>query len=222
MSDPATPGKKGMPVIAWVGIGCGTIVVLCIIGFSALVGMCSRKMSEFKANPEKSAAELMVKMNPDLNVVSQDESKGVMTIRTKDGQEMTMSYKDVSKGQFTIKDAKGNVTQLGQSDLSNVPSWVPRVPGMKTANGSFQTQEGNKTSGVYNTTTTETADNLENSLKAEAEKLGLSSSNRSSFSADGTETRSLVYEGGGKKLSFIITSKAGEDGQVVVGYEESK
>jgi len=211
-----------MPAIAWVGIGCGTIIVLCILGFSVLVGMCNRKLADFKANPEKSAAELMVKMNPKLKVLSQDESKGTMTIRTEDGKEMTMSYKDLSEGKFTVKDDKGNVTQIGQSDLSNLPTWVPKVAGMKTSPGSFQTTEGNKTTGVYNSTYSESADSLESSFKAEAEKLGLTSSNKSSFSADGAETRTLVYEGGGKKLSFIITSKAGEDNHVVVGYEETK
>lgn len=214
---------KGKPIIAWVGIGCGTILVIAVVCIAMLVGFCKRKVGEFTDNPEKAAAELMVKYNPDLKMVSQDDAKGEMTIRTKDGQEMTMSYKDISKGKFTIRDADGNVTQVGEdADLSNVPAWVPRVQGMTTGAGSFQSQEGGKVSGIFNATTRDSVEVVEAYFKSEAEKLNLASSSQSSAKVDGVETRALSYEGGGKVLTIILTAKAGEDTQVNVSYEETK
>ena len=224
-TPPVASTKKGLPMLGWVGIGCGTLLVIAVVVIFLMVGWFKRAVgdvSEFKKNPEKAAAELMVKMNPDLKKVSQDDANGEMTIRTKDGQEMTMSYKDVSTGKFTIKDAQGNTSQIGQSDLTNVPKWVPRVPKMKTATGSFQTKDAGKVTGLYSATTTATAGEVEEFFKAEAGRLELTESSRTSFSADGTENRVIVYEGGGHQLNLVITGKPGAEVQVNVGYEESQ
>ncbi len=89
--------------MGWVGIGCGTVLIIAILVISLLVGFCKRTMgdlSEFQRNPEKAAAELMVRMNPELEMVSRDEGAGEMTIRTKDGEEIVLSYKDISEGKL--------------------------------------------------------------------------------------------------------------------------
>ena len=69
-----------------------------------------------------------------------------MTIRTKDGKEMTMRYKDIADGKFMITDAEGNVAEFGGTDLSQLPSWVPRVPEGKTSRASFKKEQGQKIS----------------------------------------------------------------------------
>ncbi len=222
---PAAPAKKGLPVLGWVGIGCGTVVVIAVVVVSLMVGWCKRTvgdLSEFKNNPEKAAAELMVKMNPDLTKISQDDAKGEMTIRTKDGQEMTLSYKEMTEGKFTVKDAQGNIAQIGKLDLSTVPAWVPRVPRMKSATGACQNQEEGKISGLYSATTDESSSGLEEFFKVEAGKLKMTEAGRTSFNTDGVESRILAYEGDGRKLTIIITGRPGEDLQVNVGYEEEK
>lgn len=209
-----------MPVLGWVGIGCGTVIVIGVVVVSLLVGFCKRKVGEFTRNPEKAGAELMVKMNPGLELVSQDDAKGEMTIRTKDGQEMTMNYQDIAAGKFTVKDADGTTTQIGQADLSTVPAWVPRVPKLQSTTSSVQNKASGKISGLYAATTTESIGALEAFFKAEAEKLKMTSSSRTALKADGVENRMLSYEGEGRTLNIVITSKPGEDGQVNVGYEE--
>lgn len=221
-SPPTVPGKKGIPVLGWLGIGCGTIVIIGIVIISLLVGWCKRKVEGFQKNPEKTAAEFIVQMNPDLKLVSQDESKGEMTIKTKDGQEMTMSYKDVSKGKFTVKDAEGNVTQLGGADLSTLPAWVPQVSGLNDVSCSTQNKPSDQVTGIYMGTSSETPDNLEEFFKKEAEKQGMTDSSRSAFEIDGVGTRTLSYEGGDRKLSIMISSKQGEAANVQVTYEGRK
>ena len=220
------PVKKGMPVLGWVGIGCGTVIVIAVVVIALLVGWCKNKvgdLSEFQKNPEKAAAEMMVRLNPDIKLVSQDDAKGEMTIRTKDGQEMTLSYKDVGEGKFAIRDAKGNVAQIGQSDLSNVPAWVPRVPKMKTTTASFQNQADNKLSGLYSATSDDSIDKLDAFFKTETAKLKLTEASRTSTNTEGVENRIVAYEGeGGRMLNVILNGKTGEGTQISVGYEQAK
>jgi hypothetical protein len=222
---PVPSDKKGIPVLGWVGIGCGTILIIVIVVVSLMIGWCKRTvgdLSEFKRNPEKAAAEMMVRLNPDLKMVTQDEARGEMTIRTKDGKEITMSYKDVAEGRFLLKDADGNIAEFGGIDLSKLPAWVPRVPDVKTATAMFRNEETGKGSGLYSATTTKSAAELGEFFKAEAEKLKATSSNSSSTVVDGVESRTLGFEGAGKKLNIVITSKPGADTQVTVSYEEEK
>lgn len=224
-SPPDVSVKKGIPVLGWLGIGCGTIVIIGIVIVSLLVGWCKRKvgdLSEFQRNPEKATAELIVKMNPDLKLVSQDESKGEMTIQTKDGQEMTMSYKDVAQGKFTIKDAEGNVTQIGGADLSTLPAWVPQVSGLKEVSCSSHRKSADQVTGIYMGTSSDTLDKLEEFFKNEADKQGLTDSSRSSFENDGVATRALSYEGGKRKLSIMISEKRGEAASVQVSFDGPK
>jgi hypothetical protein len=223
--DAPAATKKGIPVLGWVGLGCGTMIVIAIVAMSLLAGWCKRSvgnLADFKDHPEKASAEMMVKMNPDLQKVAQDDAKGEMTIRTKDGQEMTLSYKDVAGGKFMIRDAKGNSAQIGQADLSNVPAWVPRAPNIKTTTGSFQNKEEGKISGLYNATSTASAGALEEFFKTQADKLKLTESSRTSMNVDGVENRILAYEGDGRTLNIVINGKPGEDVQINVAYEEEK
>ncbi len=211
-----------MPAFAWIGIGCGTLVLIAGVAMVLLIGFCKRKVGEFSKNPEKAAAELIVKMNPDLKKVSQNDATGEMTFRTKDGQEVTMSYKDISEGKFTVKDANGNVAQFGKSDLSNVPAWVPRVPKLKSAMGAFHNQEADKVSGLYSASSDESPDRLEEFFKAEAGKLDLTEASRQAINAEGVENRIATYQGGTRQLNIVITGKPGEPAQIQVGYEETK
>lgn len=222
---PEPPVKKGIPALGWVGIGCGSLVLIAAVAISLLVGWCKRAvgdLSEFQRNPEKAAAELMVKLNPDVEKVSQDDAAGEMTIRTKDGKEMTMRYKDISEGKFVIKDDEGNIAELGSTDLTKVPAWVPRAPGVKSTQTSIRNTNASKESGFYSVTSGESIDALEEFFKSESEKLGFTESSRTTLNSNGVENRTLSYEGGGRTLSVIISGKPGEDAHVNVGYEISK
>lgn len=224
-NPPALPPKKGIPVLGWVGIGCGTLLIIAILVISLLIGWCKRTvgdLSEFQNNPEKAAAEMMVRMHPDVEKVSQDDAKGEMTLRTKDGKEMTLSYKDISEGKFAVLDAPGNLVEFAGTDLSTLPAWVPRVPDMITATASIMNQENGKTSGLYTATSAIPVAELEEFFRTEAEKLKPTSSSRSSTMVNGVESRILNFEGSGRKLNIVITSKPGEDVQVSVGFEEGK
>lgn len=222
-TPPPAPEKKGMPVLGWVGIGCGGVLILAIIAVSLLVGWCKRTvgdLSEFQKNPEKAAAELVVKVSPDLEMVSQNEAAGEMTIRTKAGEEMTLSYRDIAEGKFRVKGADGSTMDIGSVDLSKLPAWVPRVEDLESVALSFHSEKDGKASGAYSATTTLGADAVEEAYKEAVSSLGFTASHRTAHNVNGSETRSLAYEGADRKLQIIITSSAGEPTLVNVAYEE--
>lgn len=226
MMPPEPPAeKKGIPALGWVGIGCGSLVIIAVVIISLLIGWCKRAvgdLADFGKHPEKAAAELMVRMNPDLQKISENDSTGEMTVRTKDGKNITLSYKELSEGKFTFKDSEGNSAQFGRTNLDDVPGWVPRVPGMKAVQTSMRNQKGGKVSGLYSVTSSESTEVLEAFFKGEAEKLKFTSSSFSNYNVNGVENRNLTFSGGGHHLDIVFTAKPGEETQVNVGYEEKE
>lgn len=212
--------KKGLPVIAWVGIGCGGFIVLgiivSVIAFVQLKGV----YDKFVANPEKAGAEMIVSMNPDLKMLSQDEAKGTMTIRTKDGQEMTLSYKDISEGKFTLTDANGNTTTLGSTDLSKVPAWVPKAADLTDGMSLFHTDGNGKISGQFSSKSVTSEEDLKTFFDKAADDQGLTNKSNSSINADGTSVVTLTYSGGSKTLKILITDKSGSPAIIITQYTE--
>jgi hypothetical protein len=211
-----------MPGIAWFGIGCGTILIICVLVASLFVGWCKRKIDDFAKNPEKAAAEMVVKLNPDLEMLSTDDTKGEMTIRNKKGEVTTLSYKDISEGRITVRDKEGNLTMLGTGDLSQVPEWVPRLPNSSDEVGIMHSETTEQTTGMFSATTSDPLDKVEEFLKARATDLGLGESNRSSFSANGVESLTATYRGGKREITAIITRQPNEPLKVQMTYSEKK
>lgn len=219
---PATAPKKGMPAIAWVGIGCGGLILVAIVAAVILFKMAAGKIKEFAANPEKTAAELIVSTNPDLKKISQDDEKGEMTIQTKDGEQVTLSYSDLAEGRITVRDKDGNETRIGSADLSKVPAWVPKAPGFTAGVSTFHSETNDKIQGQFAGKSTESAANLKTFYEAEAAKLSLGNASSHSMSASGTEVLTMKFSDDGKTLTVILTEKAGDATLVSTSYAEDK
>ncbi|MFK7852450.1 MAG: hypothetical protein AB8D78_15855 [Akkermansiaceae bacterium] len=225
MSQPPvapSPAKKGMPVIAWLGIGCGglilIVVALLVYGFIKA----KSKFDEFAQNPSKAAAELVVKMNPELEMVSQDEANGKMTVRMKNGDEMTLSYEDISEGKFSIKDANGNVSTFGSTDLSKVPEWVP-IPAEHTDPISMYHGEDEKEfTGQFSLKSEQNPEDLRSYYEAAASDLGLNSSSNRSMNVGDTTSITINFSGGKRSLDIVITAKPNTKTQVNTNYSEKK
>ncbi len=95
MTEETTAKKKGLGPLAWIGIGCGALVVIVAVAL-VVVGLIAAKKikdvaGDFKDNPEMAAARLIVKMNPELEEVSADEQAATITVRhTKTGEVVTL------------------------------------------------------------------------------------------------------------------------------------
>lgn len=112
------PSKKGLSPIAWVGIGCGGVLLLIIVALIAtgMWGMNKAKELglDFENDPDRATAELVVSMSPDLEKISSDEEAGTITIRTKDGKVMTLTYTDIKERKFMNQETE--VSPAGPTD----------------------------------------------------------------------------------------------------------
>lgn len=111
--------KKGLSPFAWVGIGCGGVAVLGLIAVVAGGMFVSNKVKEGLAdangNPERFAAEMIVKFNPEMEMVETNDEEGTMSIKmTKTGEVHTFSYADVAEGKFSMQSttADGKTTTI--------------------------------------------------------------------------------------------------------------
>lgn len=108
--------KKGMNPLWWVAIGCAALVFIAGIAVVAVGGFAMFKAKsfveetakDFEANPAKAAAELIVRTNPELDLVSSDDEAGTMTIRNNaNGEEVTVSFDDLAEGKFSWSTSEG-------------------------------------------------------------------------------------------------------------------
>lgn len=125
MSDPNSAenssgkSKKGLSPLAWVGIGCGGLLVLGLIAVVAggmiLGNKVKQGLADANGNPERFAAELVVKFNPDMELVESNDEEGKITIKmTKTGEVHTFSYADLKDGKFSVESttADGKTTSV--------------------------------------------------------------------------------------------------------------
>ncbi len=114
------PQKKGLGPLAWVGIGCGGITVLAIIGVVVFFMMYGGKFKEMAAdaqkNPTRFAATTMVNVSGgQIEMVAQDDANKRYTVREKSNGKLTTIYWD----------AKKNAPEVIPGDFTAIPAATP-------------------------------------------------------------------------------------------------
>ena len=166
-----TPQRQGLSTLAWIGIGCGVLLVVVVIALAAVtwwgVGKARQMADEFEGNPALAAARMIVRLNPELEEVDVDEEAGTITVRnTRTGEEITVDFEDLEQGRISWKagdqevtiDASGGEGEevisvtgdegewkltTGASGARDVPDWVPLYPGTEPlASHVFEGSEG--------------------------------------------------------------------------------
>src|SRR5215510_6343124 len=154
---PPQPQKSG--VLKWVLIGCGSFVILGTVVACLVVWWGWNKAKQAGLDPELlqkkpalAVAKMAVASDTDVELVSQDDVKGTLTIRDKktgklltldvneaengkivfkgeNGEEMTLSTNTGGQnGTVLVKTREGSATiNAGQS--AEFPSWLPIYPG---------------------------------------------------------------------------------------------
>jgi len=145
--------KKGLPLLGWIAIGCGVVLLFVGIGVTAVgwfaVSKVKEVAQEFEKNPEKAAAEMFVKLNPELELVESDGDAGTITVREKSsGTVSTFDYSELESGKFSFETEGGGTTvfdaseanesgvvtittdegQLQYGGAGEMPDWIPRHP----------------------------------------------------------------------------------------------
>src|SRR5260370_17990520 len=110
----APPPKKGKTWL-WVLGGCFTLIVIGIIGFIVVSYVLVKKAKQvakdsgfdtelIQKKPALAAAKAVIAMNPDLEIVSSDDDKGILTVRNKKtGEVITVRADQASKGKLNFK-----------------------------------------------------------------------------------------------------------------------
>lgn len=236
---PPPPPKKGLSPLAWVGIGCGVILVLCMIVFGVLTFWVKNKVQEFGENPEMAAAELIVRANPDVEMVSKDEDAKTITLRDKKtNEEMTISLSDIKDGKIEFNTDKGTAT-FGQEGITvtdekgqtstfsgatgepkDLPDWIPAYPGGKTE-GSYVANTPEGRSGAFQMTTSDALDKVLEHYESELKGAGFSvqkSTYTSGAAAGGSVTGTT--DGDKRTISAILSVAEGGGTQAMVTYNE--
>lgn len=245
-TPPATAKKKGLSPLAWVGIGCGAILLIGVIAFALLIGWGAKKAGdmarEFEDNPAMAAAKLMVRANPELELVEADDEAGTITVRNKEtGEVLTVDLEDIEEGRisfesdgetvtmgmeegedgegaFTVRDGEGRTTfQVGAGGAENIPDWVPRYQGTEPQGTYFATSDG-KMNGGYSFETSDSVNDVIASFEAALEDAGMTETGRSTSTAGGTSFSNLSYEGDGRTVGIVVTGEEGGKANVVVTF----
>lgn len=115
----ASSGKK------FFAVGCGALVLVLFI--AGLIGYYKVKslLGDFLENPQRAMVEVIVRANPDLEMISHDTESGTATLRyLPDGSEITVSYDDLAQGRITWETEDGRVVLGMQTNLNEHRSWA--------------------------------------------------------------------------------------------------
>lgn len=230
------------------GIGCGGLLLVAFIGAGLLLMKGCQKAKEiagdFQKNPAKAAAMLVLKANPDVEVVSTDDNKGEITIKDKkSGETTTTSFDDLSQGKLTVKNSKGETMTVDASDAKNgkitmngpdgkvtigdaantaLPAWVPAYPGAASQPGGMKTEKSDKIVGM---TVLQTPDPVakvkeffESKLKADGYTTEVNTMN---FNGNDSATVSGKKNDGKQTVNVVIATESGKT-SVMVNYEGPK
>lgn len=227
--------KKKSPWL-FIGLGCLGLVLVAIVGSVVLIGWGAKKVAQVAKdagqNPEQFAAELVVKANPDLELVRSVPGDKTVTIRQKStGEEITLSFADLAAGKFSVKQkgkeiavdsqsADGNgvitvtegdkTTQIATTTAgSRPPAWVPVSPSLKFAEGGYQVTENGVASGVASATSLESVETLRIFYKESLEKNGFAvEETKMSFGEVELATLAGKHGSDGRELTVTIQKTA--------------
>lgn len=238
------PPKKGMSPLAWVGIGCVVIIILCGTAFGIMGWMAKRALDKYGKNPAMAAAVLMVKANPDLELVSTDEKANSITVKDKKTGKTSVFTADAN-GKFEIKsdngesvsidtsaengvsmkttDEKGQVATFnaGAGTPQNLPSWLPTYPG-GTVSGTYDTNNNEGRTAAFTVTTKDDSNKVIDYYDAQLKGAGLTTE-KSTYSSNGQNGGTVTGKSAdGKREASVMVSTSTEGSQAVVTFTEKK
>lgn len=111
------PQKKGLGPLAWVGIGCGGLLVLAVIAFAVFAMVFGPKIKEIaneaQGNPTKAVASMMVRVGAgQAEMVAEDDANLRYTVKHKKNGKLTTVYFNKKK----------NAPEVIEGDFSAIPA----------------------------------------------------------------------------------------------------
>lgn len=254
---PAAPGapeaKQGLSTGAKVAIGCLVALLLVAGGCFVVTAFFVKKgvdaakgfVEDVEKDPEAAAVkavELMMRVNPEVDVVSSDPGAGTITLREKrTGKVVTFNAEDLQAGRVSFESdgerieidadesgedepgrlriASGDRTMVFGADAEAVPDWVPRYPGGRAE--SFSTVEADgEVSGTFTIRTSDSAEEVLSFYVGALEAAGFEVEQSTMRSATATGGN-LTAKAGNRSLNIALASQEGET-QGLVAYAEKR
>lgn len=244
MSNGDQVKKKGLSPLAWVGIGCGLLLVIGGIATVAGIGFLGFKAKEmaadFEANPALSTAKLVAFADDSLEVVDSNEEEQTVTF-LKDGKEVVLSFEDIENGNFSwtteegsfeinASDAAENGTvtittpdgesSFGAGNAADVPKWIVLPPRHQDLESSYSATTDGVTTGAISVKSPDSVDDVKAFYQKELEDAGYEVS-VGSFSTGGTrqDTVSGTRNNGEEMMNTVISSQGSEPTMVIIQYK---
>lgn len=239
---PVVKEKNGMSCLAIGGIGCLVIVVILFLGGGAVVFRFMPQLKEFasesKKDPAKAAAMLMLKMNPDIQIMATDDAKREVTFKVKSsGDTVTMNFDDIQKGKMKMTNSKGEEVSIDASDAGKggivmkgpqgqtvigggaaataPPSWVVAYPGLTPEEGGMKSEQDGNVTGMVRGSTKDPVTKVKTQLEASLKAAGYTTETNLITAGDGSVTGSITANkaDGKTTATYLITT---EDGKTVI------
>ena len=113
--------KKKFGALGWLAIGCLAFILLAGIGFTTCTYFVGKKAKEFVeevAEDPSKAAELLIKANPNLELVETHED-GTMTILDKEsGKQVTLDWSEIAAGRISFESEDGTIEVNPESGVT--------------------------------------------------------------------------------------------------------
>lgn len=179
------PKNSGVKVLLWVLGGIAAFLMLVIVGFSVLGFIVMHKVKQagidpelMRRNPALATAKLAVATNPDVEIVSSNDSSGTLVIRNRKNGKLTSMKFDLQKKTMVVIDEQGRESKITADTTSGTlrlqsadgtvalgagagkpPSWVPQYPGSSPENPISASADG-KQSGSFSFVTGDSLDKV--------------------------------------------------------------
>lgn len=230
--------KKGLPVLAWVAIGCGAIVLVGLVALVAGGMFVANKVKDvagdFEKNPALATARTIVKLNPEWEEVAVDEAAGTITIREKKtGKEITVDLEDIEQGRVSFTSEGETMTfsggeegvrvtgesgetvfSAGAAGADGPPEWVPVYPGT-TAEGGLTMRQQGRISGSFGIEVDDPPDRVIEFFRSTLTEAGFEV--RVNTYAEGSGTTGGLVSGRNEAAKRTVTVMLGLEGGRTAG-----
>jgi hypothetical protein len=241
-------------VLKWILIGCGSFIIIGIIVVFLGGWFVWNKAKQAGLDPELlqnkpalAVAKMIVAANPDVELVSVDEDKGMMTVKDKktgevvsvnldevkngkivfkkDGEgDVTIEAKgDESKGSLEVKSAEGSAKfAAGAGSVDKVPDWLPIYPDVQLV-GSYSAQNKEGQSGGFHFATKDSPSKIVSFYEEGLKRAGMTV-NTNMLQTNGKVSGGMATgEDTARKRIVSVSAIPNEEGtQVTVVYEQKQ
>jgi hypothetical protein len=221
------PLPKKISPLVWIVVGVFGFVVLAGIAMIAGGLFLAKQVSDASGNPALAAAKILAMTNPDVEVVSSDDSRGTVTIREKStGKVLTLDFNRIKEGKLSFEqDGKkvtvdsssegldfkgddGSSVRVGAQSNATLPSWLPAYPGA-AMHGAFSLQGATESGAAVSFTTKDPAEKVSTFYQDVFKTAGLTTSVNLLSEGGKTEGGIITAESADKKRSAVVNMHRG-------------